>query len=50
MPSAEITIRRAGRAHTVNHYHGCPKAPESLTRFEERIDAVLGVERWVGGP
>lgn len=48
MPSAETTIIRAGRGiHTVNHYHGCPKAPEALTAFENRIDAVAGTAEWI---
>src|SRR5688500_10436324 len=48
MPSAETTIIWAGRVHTVSHYHGCPKAPEQLTAFERRIDAVAGVAEWIG--
>lgn len=48
MPSAEITIVWAGRVRTVSHYHGCPEAPEQLTAFERRIDAVAGVAEWVG--
>lgn len=50
MPSVELTIVRPGRVHTVHHYHGCLKPRESLTRFEERIDEVAGVARWVGAP
>lgn len=50
MPSAEVTIEWAVRAHTVSDYHGCPKAPESLRRLEQRIDAVAGTSRWIGGP
>ena len=48
MPDAVVTIEWAGRAHTVRHYHGCPKAPEALTRLEERIDAVLRTSAWIG--
>jgi len=47
MPSATVTIERGAASHTVNHYHGCPAAPESLTRFEERIDQVAGTRRWL---
>ena len=48
MPGAEVTLRWNARMHTVNHYHGCPKAPERLTRFENRIDAVAGTAEWIG--
>ena len=48
MPGAEIAILWADRDHTVRHYHGCPKAPEGLTAFENRIDAALGLGEWVG--
>ena len=48
MPSAEITIIWADRDQTLHHYHGCPKAPESLTAFEARIDEVAGTARWIG--
>ncbi|HEX6587589.1 MAG TPA: DUF6438 domain-containing protein [Longimicrobiales bacterium] len=47
MPSAEVTVRWNARMHTVNHYHGCPKAPERLTQFENRIDAVAGIAPWI---
>ena len=49
MPSAELSVVYAGASHDVNHYHGCPKAPESLMRLEARIDAVAGSQRWIGG-
>ena len=48
MPSAETAIVWSDRDHTVNHYHGCPKAPAGLTSFEERIDAVAGTAEWIG--
>ena len=48
MPGVETTVVWSERDHTVNHYHGCPKAPAELTAFEERVDAVLGTARWIG--
>lgn len=48
MPGAETTIVWADRDHSVNHYHGCPKAPAELTAFEQRVDAVLGTGEWIG--
>lgn len=50
MPSADLTIWWGGLHHEVAHYHGCPKAPESLTAFENRIDAVAGTAEWIGRP
>lgn len=48
MPSADITVWWAGLHHEVAHYHGCPKAPASLTAFENRIDSVAGTAAWIG--
>jgi hypothetical protein len=49
MPSANTSIRLNGKAKGVDHYHGCgvkgvlPK----LTALEDRIDAVVGTQKWI---
>lgn len=50
MPSATVAIDWAERDHDVHHYHGCPRAPDRLTAFEERIDEVADIAEWVGHP
>ena len=47
-PSADITMIRGSRDHTVSHYHGCNEAPAGLRAFQDRIDAVLGTAEWIG--
>ena len=49
MPSATITYRGLdGRMRTIEHYHGCEKAPDWLYAVENEIDAILETERWIG--
>jgi len=33
---------------TIEHYFGDKSAPESLTRLENEVDALLGTRKWVG--
>ncbi len=58
-PSVQTSITAKGRTKSVDHYYGCrgersaprtrfPIYPPNLTRFEERIDEIIGTERWVG--
>jgi len=47
-PSADITMIRGSRDHTVSHYHGCNDAPAGLRAFQDRIDRVLGTAEWIG--
>jgi Domain of unknown function (DUF6438) len=35
-----------GSYKRVEHYHGDPAAPDSLTQLEDEIDRILGVERY----
>jgi len=46
--SASIALRFDGREKRVEHYHGCARAPQALSRLAWRIDSIVGVERWVG--
>lgn len=46
--SVSIALRFDGREKRVEHYRGCARAPEALSRLEWRIDSIVGVERWVG--
>jgi acetamidase/formamidase len=49
MPSANTAIRINGKTKGVDHYHGCgvqgvlPK----LTALENRIDQVVGTQKWI---
>lgn len=36
-----------GYCKSVEHYHGDRSAPEELTRLEERIDAIAGINKYV---
>lgn len=35
-------------AKTIDHYHGCEKAPDWLYEVENSIDEALETERWLG--
>lgn len=50
MPSVYLTIKMAGKRHHVNHYHGCRgfEYEKELTKLENAIDSLAGVEKWVG--
>jgi hypothetical protein len=48
-PRVDLTVRIDGRSKTVQHDYGCGGAPASLRSFQERVDSVAGVSRWVGG-
>jgi len=47
-PSVRTSLRVDGRVKVVNHYGGCARAPEALSRLEWRIDSIAAVQRWVG--
>jgi len=53
LPSAILKVSglkigaRAGNK-TIDHYFGDKTAPESLTRLENEMDALLGTRKWVG--
>ena len=50
---AEISITIMGKTKTIGHYHGCAREalgkayPEDLTSLEDKIDEVVGTERWL---
>lgn len=48
--SARTAYRPPGarETKTVDHYAGDSKAPESLTKLEDRFDAIVQSERWIG--
>jgi hypothetical protein len=48
MPTVITEVRMGGRTNRIEHYHGCTDAPAKLYAFEQRIDEVAGVRRWVG--
>ncbi|HEY1551146.1 MAG TPA: DUF6438 domain-containing protein [Kofleriaceae bacterium] len=47
-PSAVVAFSDGGRTKTIRHYHGDDTAPASLDTLEERIDALVDVEQWIG--
>ena len=49
-PSVKMTFTAApGRgSKTIDHYHGCEKAPDWLYDVENSIDEALDTERWLG--
>ncbi|WP_199332923.1 DUF6174 domain-containing protein [Nostoc sp. FACHB-190] len=47
-PSAITSLTIGKRQKTVNHYLGSPNAPQALTALENKIDAVVNSQRWVG--
>jgi hypothetical protein len=46
-PSVITSLRLGRETHRVEHYHGNPCSPASLTTLEDRIDEVAGSERWL---
>ena len=50
---AEISITINGKTKFIEHYHGCAREglgkpyPEDLTSLEDKIDEVVGTERWL---
>ena len=45
--SAETSITIDGKTKTVYHYYGDETAPKELTRLEDKIDKIVGTERWI---
>ncbi len=48
-PWTHLEVASDTGASLVHHYHGCSKAPDSLTRIEQEIISSAGVLRWIGG-
>ena len=48
-PSASTSFAMNGKSKTVFHYLGCKgnDAAEKLTRLENRIDEIVGTEKWL---
>lgn len=47
-PSCLTSIEYAdGSSKSVHHYHGDSSAPAHLTRLEDRIDAIVGTQRYL---
>jgi len=49
MPSANTSIKVKGKSKSVAHYHGCrgEGALARLTALEDKIDAVVGTQKWI---
>lgn len=49
-PSATTSYQEGGRSRTIRHYHGCrsKEGAATLSKLEDRIDAITGTARWVG--
>jgi hypothetical protein len=47
LPSAISSATLKGRTKRIEHDYGCGAAPGALMVLEQRIDEVLGTERWV---
>jgi hypothetical protein len=50
-PTAVTSIRINGKSKSVLHYHGCQDGqvvyPKALTALENKIDEIVGTNRWV---
>lgn len=46
-PSSKTSLRIAGAAREIDHYHGDRCAPEALEQLEKAIDRVAGSAEWV---
>lgn len=47
-PWAITSWHHDGKVKTVEHYFGDDHAPEALTRLEDDLDKLIGIERWIG--
>ncbi|MBD2439547.1 DUF6174 domain-containing protein [Nostoc sp. FACHB-110] len=47
-PSAITSLTIGKQQKTVNHYLGSPNASQALTALENKIDAVVNSQRWIG--
>ncbi|MEB3182688.1 MAG: DUF6174 domain-containing protein [Nostocaceae cyanobacterium] len=48
LPSAITSIKIGKKQKTVSHYLGSPDAPQKLTELENKIDAIVNSQQWVG--
>jgi hypothetical protein len=47
-PSCNTSFLAKGKRKSVAHYHGDRSAPEKLAKLEERVDAIVHIERFIG--
>jgi hypothetical protein len=49
-PSANTSFDDGKQKKSIKHYYGCRSSKDApaLTALENKIDAILGTERWVG--
>lgn len=47
LPSAITSITIQGRTKRVRHYHGDLRAPQELTKLENRIDEIVNSSQWL---
>jgi hypothetical protein len=47
-PSAILAYSDGGKAKTVHHYPGDRSAPEKLSTLEDKVDELVGTQRWIG--
>ncbi len=50
MPSATTSYQVGARTKQVEHYYGDSHAPPALEKLEDGIDALVGIDRWIGTP
>jgi hypothetical protein len=50
LSSALTSLTRNGVTKAVSHYHGNRNAPAELTKLENDIDQIVGIERLIGNP
>ena len=52
-PSVVVSIRMNGKSKSISHYHGCQAGdgksiyPKALAVLEDKIDKIVGTERWI---
>jgi len=49
-PSALTSLTLGNQQKHVNHYLASPDAPAKLTALENKIDAVVNANQWIGAP
>jgi hypothetical protein len=47
-PSTITSLMMGKRQKTVNHYLASPNAPKELTALENKIDAAVNSQQWIG--
>jgi hypothetical protein len=47
-PWTFVEVSDASGTKSIKHYHGCGKAPESLSTLEDSIIDLAGAKTWIG--